>query len=175
MTPPRALVLAAALLAGGSVHAAEIVALGASNTEGRGRRRTNDGVPSEQAYPAQLQALLAARGCRARVLNAGVAGDTTGGMLARLPGVLGPETRVLILQPGGNDARRGVGHEREANIEEITRVARSRGIEVIPAGPAFRPARPYLLPDGQHFSAEGHAVVAAGLAPKVLSSAACRR
>ena len=55
----------------------KIVALGASNTEGWG-------VSPSEAYPARLQALLKARGIDATVINAGIAGDTTGGMMARL-------------------------------------------------------------------------------------------
>jgi lysophospholipase L1-like esterase len=83
------------------------VALGASNTEGKGRGGTNMGVPREQAYPAQLERLLRTRGINARVMNAGVAGDTTAGMLARLGSAVPNGTSVLILQPGGNDARHG--------------------------------------------------------------------
>jgi acyl-CoA thioesterase-1 len=43
------------LLLGGVAHAATVVALGASNTFGKG-------VSRSQAYPAQLEALLRARG-----------------------------------------------------------------------------------------------------------------
>ena len=57
--------------------AATVVALGASNTFGKG-------VARNQSYPAQLEALLRARGFSARVINAGINGDTTAGMLARL-------------------------------------------------------------------------------------------
>ena len=42
-----------------------IVALGASNTAGYG-------VATAQAYPAQLEAMLRARGIRARIINAGI-------------------------------------------------------------------------------------------------------
>ena len=54
-----------------------IVALGASNTAGKG-------VGSGEAFPAQLEAMLRAKGYDAHVTNAGVSGDTTAGMLARL-------------------------------------------------------------------------------------------
>jgi acyl-CoA thioesterase-1 len=65
------------LLFASAAQAATVVALGASNTYGKG-------VSRGQAYPAQLEALLRARGLNARVINAGINGDTTGGMLARL-------------------------------------------------------------------------------------------
>lgn len=154
--------------------AAPVVALGASNTEGKGRGRTPDGVPRSQAYPAQLQAMLAAQGCRVQVLNAGVAGDTTSGMLRRLPSVLGKDTKVLILQPGGNDGRRGEGGNMAGNISAIQSYAQARGVRVVMLEALGRIAGPYRLPDGQHFSAQGHAAFATHVAPEV-RAAACSR
>ncbi len=158
----------ACLAASGPARAQTIVALGASNTEGRGRGHTNMGVPREQAYPAQLERLLRARGVNARVINAGIAGDTTGGMLARLDSAVPNGTRLLILQPGGNDARRGAGGNEQANIAEIRRRMQARGIPVIVLHPFGAGIGQYRLADGQHFSAEGHAAVAERLLPRVL-------
>lgn len=163
------------LLATSVAAAAEIVALGASNTEGRGRGSTADGVPREQAYPAQLERLLNSSGCRVRVLNAGVAGDTTSGMLERLPGLLGTDTRVLILQPGGNDERRGQGEKLEGNIAAIERIAAEHGIQVILLVRLGRIAPADRLPDGEHFSAAGHARFAAYLEPLVRAAGVCAR
>jgi acyl-CoA thioesterase I len=149
-------------------QAVTIVALGASNTEGMGRGPTNLGVSREQAYPAQLERLLRARGVDARVINAGIAGDTTSGMLARLDAAVPSGTRVLILQPGGNDARGGAAPgERAANIAAIRRrmQARRTPVVVFDRLGAFRRWR---LPDGQHYSAEGHAAMAAQVLPQVL-------
>lgn len=157
----------------GAAGAAEVVALGASNTEGKGRGATPDGVPRSQAFPAQLQAMLAQQGCKVKVLNAGVAGDTTGGMLQRLPRALGRDTKVLILQPGGNDARRGEAGDRAANIAAIQQQAASRGITVVMMERLQSIAGPYLLGDGQHYSAQGHAQFAAYVLPQV-KAAACR-
>jgi acyl-CoA thioesterase-1 len=156
----------------GPARAQTIVALGASNTEGMGRGRTNMGVPREQAYPAQLERLLRARGVNARVINAGIAGDTTAGMLARLDSAVPNGTSLLILQPGGNDARRGVSDaQRQANIAEIQRRMQDRNIPVIVLHPFGAGLSQYRLADGQHFSAEGHAAVAARLLPQVLAAA----
>ncbi len=67
-----------------SADAATIVAIGASNTYGKG-------VARNQAYPAQLEAILRAKGASVRVVNAGINGDTTESMLARLDrAVTGP-------------------------------------------------------------------------------------
>ena len=95
-------------MAWGEAAWAQVVALGASNTAGQG-------VSSSEAYPAQLEAMLAARGKNVRVANAGVSGDTTGGMLGRLDGDVPQGTRIVILQAGFNDMRRGGGGaERQA-------------------------------------------------------------
>lgn len=159
--------------AGAAAEAAEVVALGASNTFGRGRGSTPDGVNPGQAYPAQLERMLNAQGCRVRVLNAGVAGNTTAQMLARMNGVLGKDTRVLILQPGGNDQRRGGGGDRSANIAEMRRRATARGIKVVMLDSLGQIAGAYRLADKQHFSAQGHAAFAAYLAPQVRAAGAC--
>jgi acyl-CoA thioesterase-1 len=89
----------ALLFAGGVADAATGVALGASNTFGKG-------VSRGQAYPAQLEVLLRARGISVHVVNAGINGNTTGEMLARLDSAVPKGTRVVILQPGGNDRRK---------------------------------------------------------------------
>lgn len=172
----RLLVLVAALVCAAPAvgMAAEVVALGASNTEGRGRGATPDGVPRSQAFPAQLQAMLRAEGCKAKVLNAGVAGDTTGGMLQRLPRVLAKDTRVLILQPGGNDALRGEAGNRASNIAAIQSYAEARGVKVVMMERLGAIAGSYVLGDGVHYSAQGHAQFAAYVLPDV-RAAACAR
>jgi acyl-CoA thioesterase I len=155
--------------------AAQIVALGASNTEGMGRGKHADGVPREQAYPTQLERMLNSSGCHVQVVNAGVAGDTTSGMLGRLPGLLDANTRVLVLQPGGNDERLGQGGNVQSNIAAIRRIAAQHGIKVIILDRLDRIAPDARLPDGQHFSATGHAKFAGYLAPKVRAAGACAR
>ena len=67
-------VMAIFAFASASADAATIVALGASNTYGKG-------VARNQAYPAQLEAILRAKGTNVRIVNAGINGDTTEGML----------------------------------------------------------------------------------------------
>lgn len=167
-------IAASAALFACAAQAAEvkIVALGASNTYGAGRGRTNGGVPSSQAYPAQLQRLLAAKGVRAHVKNAGIPGDTTGGMLARLNAAVPNGTSIVILQPGGNDARRGEGGSREGNIAQIRQRLAARHIKVIMLGHLGQIApKETRDPDGQHFNAQGHAAFAAWLAPQVIATA----
>jgi acyl-CoA thioesterase-1 len=139
-----------------------IVALGASNTYGKG-------VARNQAYPAQLQALLRAQGRSARVVNAGINGDTTGGMLRRLDRVAPRGTRVVILQPGGNDRRRNVAGERAGNIAAIEQRLGARGIRVVMLENTMFRGLPHQ-PDGVHLTPEGYHQLAQSLLPEVVSA-----
>ena len=142
-----------------------IVALGASNTEGWG-------VFASEAYPAKLQALLNARGIDATVINAGIAGDTTGGMLARLERAVPAGTHVVILQPGANDERMGLGAERAGNIEKIRSLLSARNTKLIIIENAMLDALPRkeLREDGVHFTPAGYAILAERILPEVLAA-----
>lgn len=148
-----------------------IVALGASNTAGYG-------VSRDQAYPAQLEAMLRAKGKDVRVANAGLSGDTSAGMLGRLDLAVPEGTRVVILDPGNNDIkacterwrpqRCATPGQRAASIGAIAGRLRSRGIRVFMANIEFR-----LIPlahwqaDRRHLTAEGHRVIASRLATQI--------
>lgn len=173
----RKIMMALALLApmlvawGANAATVNIVALGASNTAGRGQGTHPGGVDKNQAYPAQLEALLKAKGYDARVANAGIAGDTTGGMLARLDSAVPAGTQIVILQTGGNDERKGVGGEAGGNTATITSKLQARGIKVILLDRISAYANNSTRdPDGQHYNAQGHAAIAAGLLPKVIAA-----
>ena len=141
-----------------SAEAATIVALGASNTYGKG-------VERNQAYPAQLEAILRARGSNAQVVNAGINGDTTEGMLGRLDQAVPDGTRVVIFQPGGNDLRQG-RPDRTADIQ--SRLA-ARHVKVVMLPNSMLRGLPHQ-PDGQHLTPEGYHMLAASLAPRVLAA-----
>src|SRR5882757_55068 len=138
-----------------SADAATIVALGASNTYGKG-------VARNQAYPAQLEAILRAKGANVHVVNAGINGDTTESMLARLDRVVPNGTSAVILQPGGND-RRKLRPDRTADIQ--SRLS-ARGIPVIMLANGMLRGLPHQ-PDGQHLTPEGYHMLAESLAPQV--------
>ncbi len=161
-----ALALVLALSGLGPAGAATIVALGASNTFGKG-------VARNQAYPAQLEAILRARGYDARVINAGTNGQTTGAMLQRLEFAVPKGTSIVILQPGGNDRRKGVEADRAAGIAEIRARLNARGVKVILLeNTAFR-GLPHQ-PDGQHLTAEGYRMLAESLARQVIAALGTR-
>src|SRR5450432_3128230 len=138
-----------------AADAAMIVALGASNTYGKG-------VARNQAYPAQLEAILRAKGSDVRVVNAGINGDTTEGMLRRLDRAVPNGTSAVILQPGGNDRRKG-SVDRTAEIQ--SRLA-ARNIPVIMMGNNMLGGLPHQ-PDGQHLTPDGYRMLAEAIASQV--------
>lgn len=145
---------------------AQVVALGASNTRGKG-------VSLSQAYPAQLQAQLRAQGVNVTVRNAGINGNTTAQMLARLDSAVPKGTRVVILQPGGNDRRRGISQgETQANIAAIRSKLRQRGVAVVllPNSILGSVAQSHPRPDGQHFLPPGYRALAARMVGPVRSA-----
>jgi len=77
-----------------------IVAFGDSLTAGYG-------LAANEAFPAQLQRALIAKGLAVNVANAGVSGDTAAGGLARLDWSIPDGTDAVILELGANDALRG--------------------------------------------------------------------
>ncbi|MDE2379052.1 GDSL-type esterase/lipase family protein [Bradyrhizobium sp.] len=139
----------------GAACAATVVALGASNTYGKG-------VSRAQAYPAQLEALLRARGLGVRVVNAGINGDTTGGMLARLDRAVPKGTSVVILQPGGNDRRKGAPDQTSAIQARLS----AMGVPVVMLPNSMLRGLPHQG-DGQHLTPEGYRMLAERLVGQV--------
>ena len=78
--------------------AMEILALGTSVTDGKG-------VDRDKIYPVKLQEILRSGGVDAVVVNAGVDGDAPIFMLQRLQNAIGPNTRLVIFEPGSNDTK----------------------------------------------------------------------
>ncbi|MDI3468091.1 MAG: hypothetical protein OJF62_000154 [Pseudolabrys sp.] len=150
-----------------------IVAIGADNVHGRGiGHRRAGGVPVSQAFPAQLQALLRARGIDADVINAGVGGDTSAGMLARIDSDVPDGTQIVILdRANGNDRKAGLKGRQDSYIREIKAHLRARHIALIilPPWQAIPGALANRASDGHHFTASGHAAIARYLLPKVMS------
>jgi acyl-CoA thioesterase-1 len=104
-----------------------------------------------------------------RQYDAGVSGDTTWGMLNRLESAVPIGTRVVILQPGGNDERHGAASWRDANISQIVERLRARQVAVIMLENQLIGAirRQGYGSDGQHLTAEGYRLLAAQLLPQV--------
>jgi acyl-CoA thioesterase-1 len=141
---------------------AQIVAFGASNVAGKG-------VNPLEAFPAQLERMLAAKRYNVRVANAGISGDTNAGMLARLDQAVPDGTKIVLLGAIGGtyNARRLGQGDQKAQFAAIVARLRSRGIKIIPVT-ASGVARNDLQGDGTHLTAEGHARLAARLLPSVV-------
>jgi acyl-CoA thioesterase I len=105
--------------------------------------------------PAQLEIMLRARGFDVNVINAGVSGDTTGGMMARLEGAVPKGTNVVILQPGGNDLRRGAPNY----AAELRSRLSAMGVKIIMLPNGMFGGKPHQ-PDGIHLTPEGYHLLA---------------
>src|SRR5580704_13037119 len=108
------LIAAIAFFATMRCGSAQIVALGASATAGYG-------LPASDSFPSQLQAMLQAKGSSTRVINAGVSGETTTQILARVNSSVPEGTRIVILSIFMlNDSTHGVSSaQHNANVASI--------------------------------------------------------
>lgn len=165
-----------------SAHAQtrQVVALGDSNTAGFLVLKRN-------AFPALIEASLRKTGYDVKVLNRGISGDTTAGMLSRLDAAVPRGTRLAIVQGGYNDQRRGLSaRNTAANIEAIlarlsarnvkvilcdysgakwSGIARRHGAVLVPADTCYDAASRGF--DGLHMNRAGHRIVAARLTPVI--------
>jgi len=105
-----------------------IAALGDSLTQGYGLRE-------DQGFVPQLQSWLDAQEVEARLINAGVSGDTTAGGLARVAWTLTPDVDAMIVALGGNDLLRGLDPAMSRrNIDGILQHASEANVEVLLVG-----------------------------------------
>ena len=166
-----------------------IVAIGDSNTYGYE-------LPREQAYPAQLETLLRAKGYDVTIVNGGQNGDMTAETMARLTDSVPEGTDAAIVFLGRNDYRKSVPADVIArNLDMIVGHLRSRGLEVLLVGfdpndfsavaakngalyyPDFfagvttlgRKRGRYVIDGdlGRHLNADGYAVVVGRMLPTV--------
>ena len=170
------LVLAIASAAAAPV---KIVAIGNSATAGWL-------VARKDAYPAELERQLRAKGHDVAVKNAGVSGDTSAGTLKRLDLAVDPDTDIVLVETGTNDLRLHVpAAKMRANVTEIVRTVQKRRIGMLLIGlgsldlsdvarAAKVPYAQFKLPpgkfrarDGAHFNAEGYRIVVKRMLPQV--------
>jgi acyl-CoA thioesterase-1 len=92
-------------------------------------------LDASQAFPAQLEKALRAKGIAVDIANAGVSGDTASGGLARLSWSVPEGTEAVIVALGANDMLRGIDPAvtRRA-LDRILTSLRERQIEVLLAG-----------------------------------------
>jgi acyl-CoA thioesterase I len=105
-----------------------IVAFGNSLTAGLG-------LPENDAFPAQLEKALRARGQEVKVVNAGVSGDTAAAGLARLDWAMPDDASAVIIELGANDALQGLDPAAtKATLEKIITDLKARGLSILLAG-----------------------------------------
>jgi acyl-CoA thioesterase I len=96
------------------------------------------GVKSDESFPAKLETALVSQGIAAKVVNAGVSGNTTAAALSRLAFTLeGLERKpdLAMISLGGNDMLRGIDPaETRANLTKICEELHRRGIPILLTG-----------------------------------------
>ena len=113
---------------GAEAEALRLLAFGDSLTSGYG-------LAAEDAFPARLEAALRAAGRRVRVVDAGLAGDTSSGGRTRLAWALEPRPDAVILELGANDGLRGIDPAvTEANLDAILGALKRRALPVLFTG-----------------------------------------
>ncbi len=107
---------------------ATIVVLGDSLSAGYG-------LEAGESFPEQLQVALNERGIAAKIVGAGVSGDTTSGGLARLDWSVPDGTDGVILELGANDGLRGLPvASMKANLDAMIARLKERNIAVLLTG-----------------------------------------
>ncbi len=110
------------------VQTLTIVALGDSLTEGYG-------LEEYQAYPFLLEAKLQKEGFSCLVINAGISGETSSGLLSRINRILSLKPDIVILCTGANDGLGGINHRLISNnISKMVQTFKEHQATVILAG-----------------------------------------
>lgn len=115
------------------------------------------GLKPEQAFPARLEARLKKKGIGAKVINAGVSGETSAGAVNRLEWSLNRQKPdYVILITGGNDMLRSVDPSlTRANLQKMMGIFKAHKVPVLVAGmrafpnlgPGFAAAYPKMYRD----------------------------
>ncbi len=93
------------------------------------------GVRSEQAFPAVLGRLLAAKGYKVQVINGGVSGSVTAEADKRLRWYLKVKPKIVVIALGANDGLKGTPAKViEDNLERAIQLAKASRIRVVLAG-----------------------------------------
>ncbi|HVV39891.1 MAG TPA: GDSL-type esterase/lipase family protein [Nitrobacter sp.] len=145
----------------------KIVAIGASTTAG-------NKVGIDLAYPAQLQAMLRAKGYDVDIQNEGVSGATSASMVGWADSVPS-DTRLVLLQIApSNDGRHGITAAQTAVYRNtIVQHLKARHIRVVFVNRHV--SRHQLALDGKHPNADGQRTIAARLLPQVVAAIGSRR
>lgn len=101
MVAKKLLFIVIALLIQGSTSTKTILFFGDSLTAGYG-------LSPEEAFPALVEKKLVKDGKSAKVVNAGLSGETSAGGVSRIDWILKQPVDIFILELGANDGLRGL-------------------------------------------------------------------
>ncbi|HEX5581333.1 MAG TPA: arylesterase [Gemmatimonadaceae bacterium] len=93
------------------------------------------GLDPHDAYPAVIQRKADSAGVPVRVVNAGLSGETSAGLLRRIGWLLRDPADVVVIETGANDGLRGM--DPDSTRENLRRI--------VGAVHEARPAAPVLL------------------------------
>ena len=102
--------------------APRVLFLGTSLTFGYGLE-----TPESESYPAVLQQIADSLGVRARMVNAGLSGETSAGALRRADWLLREHADVVVIETGANDGLRGLDPDSTAaNLRALVGKVRAK-------------------------------------------------
>jgi acyl-CoA thioesterase-1 len=113
------------------------------------------GLEPDSAYPSLIQQKVDAAGLPVAVVNAGVSGETTAGLLQRLDWLLRAPFDVMVLETGANDGLRGIP---AATVRQNIRTAVSRIKAARPSARILLVQMEALPNLGPRYAADFHAV-----------------
>ena len=149
---------------------AQVYALGASNTVGKGLSSFSD------AWPAQLEQMLRARGFNVSVTVNAINGQTSS-QIADRASAIPAGTKAVVFDTGGdNDRLAGSMSSIPANRARIISAVKAKGAVPIQApyvqvaGPQHRQGNPNYQADEIHLTADAHRRVAAAVLSRVIAA-----
>lgn len=95
------------------------------------------GLSPEEAFPALVGKMLNDKGKEAKIINAGLSGETSAGGLTRIDWVLRQPIDVFVLELGPNDGLRGLPLEQtEKNLQLIIDKVKAKfpNVKIVIAG-----------------------------------------
>lgn len=126
----KAIIIAMALLFQSSTTVPTILFYGDSLTAGYG-------LSTEEAFPALIEKELSKSTKPAKVINAGLSGETSAGGLGRIDWVLRQPMDVFVLELGANDGLRGLPIEQtRKNLQSIIDKVKTKypNVKIVLAG-----------------------------------------
>jgi acyl-CoA thioesterase-1 len=111
-----------------------LICFGDSITAGYGLDSVN------QSYPSDLERLLTASGYHYRVINQGIAGNTTKDAVARVNSIVALHPDVVLVEFGGNDGLRGLSLEiTKKNLDAVLTTLQAAHIRILLVGITLPP------------------------------------